>query len=212
MKSMRRNGWEANTNSATIDIETTNLAAVGAGIVLAVCVRPMNTMRTRTFRLDGYHFKPDPKNYGLVEREETQLLKDVLEELQKYNVLIGHNLKRFDVPYLKSRAFQREMQMPPFVVYDTLLAFRRSNYLTVPNHYGKPSAGLAMVADFLHVKQDKTAIFPSDWWESVWGKESKRLDAMNEICDHCQRDVLMNSRVFPFLWNADPRPLLHKVY
>ncbi len=147
-----------------------------------------------------------------MEREETQLLKDVIEELSRYSVLIGHNVARFDVPYLKSRAFQNEVAMPPMVVYDTLLAFRRTNYLTVPNHYGKPSAGLAMVADFLHVKQLKTSIFPHDWWETIWAKESARLEAMNEIVDHCRRDVMLNANVFPYLWAADPRPALKKVY
>lgn len=197
--------------SATFDIETTSLAAVGAGIILCVCVRPTSTARTRTFRLDQYKFKPD-KNYGLVEREETQLLKDVIDELSRYNVLIGHNIVRFDLPYIKSRAFQREVPPRSFVAYDTLHAFRRTGYLTVPNHYGKPSGGMAMVADFLHIKQEKTSIFPSDWWEAVWAKESKRLEAMNEIVDHCQRDVRENAGVFPFLWEADPRPALKKVY
>ena len=199
-------------NSVVIDIETTNLGAVGAGIVLCVCIRPTSTGRTRTFRLDQYEFKANSKEFGIVEREETQLLKDVAAELQKYDVLIGHNLIRFDVPYLKSRAFQRELSMPPVVIYDTLTAFRRTNYLTVQNRFGKPSAGLDMVADFLHVKQLKTKIYPYDWWETIWAKESRRIEAMNEIVEHCVRDCRLNANVFPYLWAADPRPALKKVY
>ncbi len=198
-------------NSATFDIETTSLGAVGAGIILCVCIRPTNTQRTRTFRLDGYEFKSS-KEYGLVEREEAALINDVMVELSKYNVLIGHNIIRFDIPYIKSRAFQRDMTFPAMVAYDTLHAFRRTGYLTVQNAFGKPSGGLAMVADFLHVKQEKTSIFPHDWWEAVWAKESKRKEEMDEIVDHCVRDVRLNANVFPFLWAADPRPALKKVY
>ena len=197
--------------SATFDIETTSLGAVGAGILLCVCIRPTATNRTRSFRLDQYEFKAS-KDFGVVEREEKALLADVMDELAKYDVLIGHNLARFDVPYLKSRAFQRDMIVPPMIVYDTLLAFRRTGYLTVQNGCGKPSAGLAMVADFLHVKQLKTSIFPHDWWETIWAKESRRIEAMNEIVDHCKRDVMLNANVFRYLWNADPRPSLKKIY
>ncbi|HLA88127.1 MAG TPA: ribonuclease H-like domain-containing protein [Anaerolineales bacterium] len=198
-------------NSCVFDIETTSLGAVGAGILLAVCVRPTATQRTRSFRLDQYDFKAS-KEYGIVEREEKALLTDVMDELDKYDVLIGHNVIRYDIPYLKSRAFQRDMETKPVVVYDTLTAFRRTGYLTIPNGFGKPSGGLAMVADFLHVKQLKTSIFPHDWWETIWAKEAKRKESMDEIVDHCSRDVRLNANVFRYLWNADPRPALKKIY
>jgi hypothetical protein len=35
---------------------------------------------------------------------------------------------------------------------------------------------------------------------------------MNDIVDHCVRDVRLNANVFPYLWAADPRPALKKVY
>src|SRR3990172_8676650 len=137
-------------NSCVFDIETTSLGAVGAGILLAVCVRPTATQRTRSFRLDQYDFKAS-KEYGIVEREEKALLTDVMDELDKYDVLIGHNVIRYDIPYLKSRAFQRD-------------------------------------------------------------KEAKRKESMDEIVDHCSRDVRLNANVFRYLWNADPRPVLKKIY
>jgi uncharacterized protein YprB with RNaseH-like and TPR domain len=197
--------------SATFDIETTSLGAVGAGILLCVCVRPTHTQRTRTFRLDQYEFEAS-KEFGIVEREEKALLADTMDELSKYDVLIGHNIIRYDIPYLKSRAFQRDMATRPLVAYDTLHAFRRTGYLTVQNSFGKPSGGLDMVSDFLHIKQLKTKIYPYDWWEAVWAKEEKRKEAMNDIVDHCVRDVRLNANVFPYLWAADPRPALKKVY
>ena len=194
-------------NAAVIDIETTNLAAVGAGIVIVVCIRPTATQRTRVFRLDQYDLKPSDE-FGIVEREETKMLQEVNDEIRKYYFLIGHNIRKFDVPYLRSRAFQRQVAWTARpVMYDTLHAFRRTGYLTQPNGFGKPSAGLDMVADFGKVIQEKTRIYPNEWWETIWGNKRKRVEAMDKIVDHCQRDVRLNANVLPFLWEADVRPV-----
>jgi len=207
---MELHGQEANLRSAVIDIETTDLGAVGAGIVLCVCIRPMDTKRTRTYSIIEEEFEPDPL-YGFLEREERGMLERVRNELSNFHILIGHNIERFDIPYLRSRAFRREVDFPLYpALYDTLKAFRRTKYLTRPNGFGKPSGGLAMVADFGGVPQEKTAIYPMAWWESVWANKKKRLEAMHEIIDHCQRDVRMNANVFDFLWAADLRATIKR--
>ena len=197
--------------AAVLDIETSDLAAVGAGIVLVVCVRPMQTQRTRTFQLDMYEYEPDPL-FGFLEREETDLIKAVQEELSKYHILIGHNIERFDLPYLRSRAFRLGVNwviLP--ALYDTLRAFRRTHYLTRQNGFGKPSGSLAMVADFAGVKQEKTNIFPREHWKSVWGNKQERSESIHQIAVHCQKDVRLNANVFPFLWAADMKPSIRKI-
>ena len=192
---------------AVCDIETSDLAAVGAGIVLCVCVRPLETGRTRTWRLDQYEFDKSDE-FGLVEREEAKLLEDVNNELNRHYFVMGHNVIKFDMPYLRSRAFQRAVPWTAQpVLYDTLRAFRRTGYLTRPNGYGKPSGGLDFVADFGKVKQDKTRILPNEWWDTIWGNKRKRIEAMDKIVDHCKRDVRINANVLPFLWEADKKPL-----
>lgn len=197
--------------SAVLDIETSDLAAVGAGIILVVCVRPMQTQRTRTFQLDMYEYEPDPL-YGFLEREETDLLKAVHEELSKYHVLIGHNIEKFDLPYLRSRSFRLGVKWTILpALYDTLKAFRRTHYLTRPNGFGKPSGSLAMVADFAGVKQEKTNIYPADHWESIWGNKKARSEAIHNIADHCQRDVRVNANIFEFLWASDMKPVIKKI-
>ena len=37
--------------TAVMDIETISLGAVGSGIILCVCLRPMRTKRTRTYHI-----------------------------------------------------------------------------------------------------------------------------------------------------------------
>lgn len=197
--------------SAVFDTETTSLEGVGGGMLLCVCVRPLATNRTRTFRIDSYKYDPSPE-YGVFERQEKDLMQDVLEELRKYDLLIGHNIEGFDVNFLKTRAYL--LGIPWFLApltYDTMKAFRRTGYRTVLNKIGKPSAGMAMVADFLRIDQLKTSIYPVDWWQAIWGNEIKRIEAINEIVDHCQRDVRCNAQMYEILLPADSKAVIKRM-
>lgn len=196
--------------SAVFDIECTDLGAVGAGLITCVCIRPMNTKRTRTYHIGMYEYEPS-HDFGFFERQERDLVNAVHEEMQKYHILIGHNIDKFDLPYLKSRAFRLglEWNIVPFT-YDTLKAFRRTGFLTRQNGFGKPSGSLAMVADFTGVKQEKTSIYPVEWWEQIWGNKQRRIDALKNIVDHCQKDVRLNANIWEYLWNSDKRGTMRR--
>lgn len=197
--------------TVVFDIETTALEGVGAGILLCVCVRPQSTQRTRVFRIDSYHFDPSIE-HGFLEREEKALLIDVLDELDKYDLLVGHNIERFDYPFLHTRAIRRDI---PFTgqhfAYDTMKGFGRTKLLTVQNGFGKPSKGLAHVADLFGLEQEKTSIFPVEWWSAVWNKEIDRMKAMNHIIDHCKRDVSMNARLYDAVLPHDTRAVIRRM-
>ena len=191
--------------SAVFDIETTDLAGVGAGVLLAACIRPLSTKRTRVYRLDSYKYEPD-NLFGVFEREEKDLLTDILAELEKYDLLIGHNIEGFDLGFLRTRAsvLGIPFRLEPFT-YDTMKGFRRSKFRTRLNGFGKPSAALAMIADFLGIDQEKTSIYPVEWWAALWGTELKRIEAMNNIVDHCKKDVRMNHRVYEMILPHDKK-------
>jgi uncharacterized protein YprB with RNaseH-like and TPR domain len=196
--------------AAVFDIETTSLGAVGAGVLLVACIRPLKTNRTRTFRIDSEKFE-DSRDHGFLEREETALLKNVTEELSKYDLLIGHNIVRYDIPFLRTRSMRRGIQWLawPFA-YDTLIGFRRAHYFTVPNCVGKPSAGLDMVIDLFGIHQEKTKVMPVQWWESVWGSEKKRTESIDTIVSHCQSDVRMNAQMYPLILAADQKAVIRR--
>jgi len=197
--------------SAIFDIECTDLAAVGAGIILCVCVRPFTTQRTRTWRLDSYEYEPDDE-HGFFDRQEKDMLQEVFQELDGYDLLIGHNIRNFDIPYLRSRAYQYAL---PWwtrpLVFDTLTGFRNSGFLTRPNGFGKTSASMDMVADFLGLDQLKTKIYPSQHWRNIWGNKLQRIEAMNLLVDHCQRDVRMNAEMYPILLQNDPKVAIRRM-
>ena len=196
--------------SAVFDIETTSLEAGGAGMVLVVCVRPLSTNRTRTFRIDNYRYKPSPQ-YGFFEREEKDLLNDVVGELDKYDLWIGQNINNFDIPFLRSRAYRQRIPFPYMpLTYDTMVAAGRIRFRTILNHFGRPSKSLDIIADFLGIDQEKTKMYPVEHWKTIWNNESERLKAMNDLTDHCQRDVRMNSQVYDIFLPLDRKVLIRR--
>lgn len=196
--------------SAVFDIETSALEGVGAGILICVCVRPLSTHRTRTFRMDAYKYEYSPE-FGFFERQEKDLMLELVDELKKYDLLIGHNIEAFDLGFLRTRAYRHNIPFPlnP-ITYDTAKAFRRVRFRTVLNAIGKPSASLDMVADFVGVKQEKTKIYPVEHWQNIWGNEAQRMDAMNNIVDHCQKDVRMNAAIYDILLPYDEKVSLRR--
>ena len=190
--------------TAVFDIETTSLEGIGAGIMICACVRPLSTQRTKTYRLDYYKYEPSPE-FGFFDRQEKDLLTDLLTELRSYDILIGHNIENFDLGFLRTRAYRHSVQfdLSP-ITYDTMKAFGRVKLRTIANaHTGKPVKSLAMIADLLGVDQEKTSIYPREHWQNIWGSENEREEAMDKIVDHCIKDVRMNARVYEILLPQD---------
>jgi DNA polymerase elongation subunit (family B) len=173
-------------------------------------VRPLSTNRTRTFRADQYTFEPSPE-YGFFERQERALVNDLVAELSKYDLLIGHNVESFDMGFLRTRAYRHTAPffLEPFI-YDTKKAFQRVRMRTVLNVVGKPSAAMDMVADFLGINQEKTKIYPVHHWQTVWGNDVERAEAMNDLVEHCQRDVRMNAQIYELLLPHDKKATIRR--
>lgn len=180
--------------AAVFDIETTGLDAIGSGALLCAVIKPLDKASI-TLRGDDMHARPG---------SEKRLVQAVNDALSQYDLLIGHNIAGFDLPWLRSRAVYFGLPDParPFV-YDTLKAFRRLGYKTVPNRIGKPSAGLSHAVDFFGIEQDKTSVMPREWWASVWGKPTERQRAMDDIVSHCYSDVRMTEKLYWQLLRAD---------
>lgn len=195
------------------DIETTALEGVGAGVVLCVCVRPFATQRTRVFRMDAPAYEAEhDDHFGPLQQEETAMLVDIQNELCKYDLLVGHNINKFDIPYLRTRFGMRGIQSHLWpLTYDTLPAFRRVGIRTVLNCVGKPTASLGHVADYFGIKQEKNGIFPVQHWMAIWGNKAERTEAMDNLVDHCQRDVRMNAAIYPALLELDNRAIIRRL-
>ena len=191
-------------------METTALEGVGAGIMLCCCIRPYATQRTRTFRIK-YRDDWKPSEDGFLQAEEADLLEEVIDELGKYHTLIGHNIEKFDLPYLRSRAQAHGMRfdLRP-LTYDTLKAFGRVKLRTVMNGYGQPTKSMDMIADLLGLDQLKTKIYPRAHWLTIWGNQAQREEAMLNLIDHCERDVRLNSQIYDALLPEDRKAVFRR--
>lgn len=195
--------------AAILDIETTALEGVGAGIILCACVRPL-TGRTQDFRL-RYLDDWQSSEYGFLEREEKQLLQELTAELAKYDLLIGHNIENFDLPYIRTRCLRRGIPftLMPFV-YDTMRAFGRTRLRSILTRSGRPTRALEMISDLLGIPQEKTKIYPVEHWASIWGNTKEREAAMQEIIEHCRADVRMTYRIYEMLLPMDTKAIIKR--
>ena len=183
---------------ATFDVECTDLAAVGPGIFLCAVVKPL-WEEPKTFRYDTHK-----KTFSESER---LALQDTLGEINKYDMIIGHNVEDFDLKWLRTRAYAIgvEFSAHPFT-YDTMKAFRRVGYRTAINrNTGKPISSLAFVADCLGIDNLKTQIYPREHWQCVWGDGKRRSEAMDNLVSHCLGDVIMTEKIYSILLPADTR-------
>lgn len=178
----------------TFDIETSALEAVGAGFVLCAVVKPLDD-KPIVLRYDMMSCSPG---------QEKPLLRKLADLLSGFHLWVAHNGENFDYKYLKSRIIQLELpNLPKPFIYDTMKAFRRTGYRTVDNGFGKPTASLAMVADFFGIKQEKTALYPREHWKTVWQTGKERRAAMDKLVAHCLADVSLNEQVYWKLLEVD---------
>ncbi len=185
--------------AATFDIETTDLGAVGMGFILCACVKEENEQEV-VYAL-GRGDKPG---------REKVLVAKLLDALWQYDLLIGHNAQRFDIPFIMTRALALGVEMPRGLsplLYDTLVAFRRTNFRTRMNGFGKPSGGLGHVADLLHIPQLKDAIYPEEQATVVWDGSK---EAMDKLILHCRNDVYLTEQVYKLLWPYDKKLILRR--
>lgn len=93
---------------AILDIETSNLKA-DYGIILTWCVKPLGSNKIA----QGIISQEDIKK-GRKGDEDRRITIDLIEEMQKYDKLIGYYSKRFDLPYIRARALNMNIDFPFF--------------------------------------------------------------------------------------------------
>lgn len=93
---------------AILDIETSNLKA-DYGIILTWCVKPLGEDAI----VSGIISLADIKK-GRKGDEDRRITIDLIAEMQKYDKLIGYYSKRFDLPYIRTRALNMKVDFPFF--------------------------------------------------------------------------------------------------
>lgn len=175
-----------------VDIETTNFAATGnRGQLLCCSYLPLDASEPYTIS----------RKFG--DETDERVLREVIDELSEYDMLIGHYLgdgggRGFDLSWLNTRRQLYGMPgMRTWFVYDTYYEAKRVG-LRVQRK------SLAFLADHFRLKQQKTSIYPREWNEVFELDKTKHDRALYNIIDHCEKDVTMNRDLY---WCLYPRSL-----
>ena len=184
--------------AAVFDIECSDLCAIGPGRFLCAVIKPLDSDKIWLFRHDLMG--------------EGKAIAATVEVLGGFDLLIGHNIQKFDMPmmfsFFVSRGLHGEFCNP--FVYDTMLAFSRIGYRTRLNGFGKPTKSLAFAVDFFGIPQEKTSIFPREHWLTLWGKGKCRKEAMDNLVAHCMADVTMNEKLYWRILPDDKRAIIKR--
>jgi uncharacterized protein YprB with RNaseH-like and TPR domain len=129
--------------------------------------------------------------------DDSKLALAIRNELEKYDIIVGHNSKMFDTKFLNSRLIRAGHRTKPAQYQvDTMWSWR-----------SKFSAwsGLDNVQKFAlpDAETTKTSVDWPQWMRALgWNAELARK-AMDEITDHCERDVTVLEDVYRLLVRAN---------
>ncbi len=172
-----------------LDIETTDFSATDGPMTMLVCavVAPLNKSdgaEAKTFRLSWRD--------GEI-KSDYNLLQEVIAELNKWDIVIGHNVGRFDINWLISRVSQY-YGFPPrtWFYYDTLSTARALAWL------GRK--GLAPLCASLKIPNIKTSVQKATWADVYSPIEADFEYTMHQILYHCVEDVKSNRVLFNYLY------------
>lgn len=165
-------------SSCVFDLETTNLNA-DFGVVLCGVILPSGPgAKPIVFRADKYPtWKTNRSN-------DAELVKDIVKELDCYDIWCGHNASRFDVPFLRTRLLRHKLPpLPTRKLVDPVLLARNKLRMSFNS--------LAQVANLLGINS-KTELKPEMWLAASLDGCTKSI---GYIVDHCVQDCVTLDKV-----------------
>ncbi len=174
--------------AAVFDIETTDFTTGGVrDHLICTSVLPLDSDKVTTLSIKFQDYRNDKK-----------LLEKIVEELNKFDFLIGHNIAAFDFNWLNSRLMYHNL--PNFskrwLYYDTYQAAKR---LAIKSK----RKSLVFLCDYFRVPCIKTSVYPVSW--GMIDSPDKRAfnPALRDIVYHCEEDVRSNRELFYAMWPRD---------
>lgn len=180
---------EAGYSVVMFDIEATHLKP-NVGRMLCCSFKPLGE--------DVYTFDGHERRFKEADvYDDSKMAAAVLDELQKYDVIVGWNSKNFDVKFVNARALRAGYPIKPAQYHvDGMWSFRSKL---------NAWSGLARAQQFLLPDNDaeKTSIAWDKWMQALGWNKALRETAMKEITEHCELDVIVLEDVYRALVNAN---------
>ena len=153
------------------DIETDGLKA-DFGTILSWCIKEKDgpITESRITKQELFNGTTDQR-----------VVREFIEEIQKYKIIVGYYSTAFDVPYVRAKALHYDMDFPE---YGDI--YHWDMYYTVRSKINIARKSLDSACDYLNIK-GKTPIDKSAWRKAKYG-DSKALD---EVLRHNRGDVII---------------------
>lgn len=165
------------------DIETTSLTAL-MGRVLCCSFCELDGAAW-TMRADSSKFKGE----SLI--DDGKLVQAIRDEWEKYDLLVVHNGRLFDIPFLNARlAKSGERPFQPHFILDTLYYLNSSSMRI-------GSAKLVNAQKFFQLGEAKTEIDWATWQLAAAGDRA----ALDSVVEHCEADVRVLRELY---WHVLP--------
>lgn len=166
---------ELNEKIGFLDIECSNLDA-NWGIILSYCIKP----RGGAGILKDVITIDDIKKYPQ-DQTDKRIVKDLIADMLKFDRLVAHYGRRFDLPYIRTRALIMGIDFPHFGSIqndDTWVIARKK--LKLNNNR------LETIDRALNGESIKTHLTPKYWIAGARGDKK----ALAYILDHNEKDVI----------------------
>jgi uncharacterized protein YprB with RNaseH-like and TPR domain len=166
--------------SVVFDIETTDLKGL-MGRILCCSFLDGTTGEVTTYRADEKPWK------GKSKIDDSSLAVAIRERLENYKLIIGHNSKLFDVPFINAR-LAKAGERPIHVGWhlDTRWYLNSASMRI-------GSAKLENAQKFFELGEAKTPIS----WEQWQLAATFDKPAMDEVVVHCEQDVKVLAELIP---------------
>ncbi len=174
------------------DIEVTNLKA-NFGFVLTWALK----------ELDGkVHYDVVTRDEVLSDEEDKRIVNSFLEKIKEFDLLVGYYSKRFDIPYIRTRALYHNLDVTPLEYRET---YHWDLYDTVKRKLQLSRNTLEVATRFLGIEGEhggKNHVEPIIWKRASKGNE----EALKYVLDHNIRDVEILELLHKRLWNFSSNP------
>lgn len=165
-----------------IDLETTALQA-DRGHLLTACAKWLDSKEVLTWRIDDHKdYGKNPKSY----MNDKWIVKGLIEVIDEADMLVGHYLDRFDVPFLNTRALIWGLR--PAAQVKTI-----DTWKVAKNNLAMRSNRLATLTEHLNSKDGQKGGLSLDEWQIAGHGDKKTLD---RILKYNIQDVLATEELY----------------
>lgn len=171
-KEPKEKKWYDELRIGYFDIEVDNLNA-DFGTVLSWAIKPKGEEPVYDFIT-----KKDLKHS---DKPDVRVVSSFIEEMRKYDILIGYFSSNFDMPYMRAKALHYGLDFPE---YGDL--YHWDLYYTVKSKLKISRKSLDAACDYLNI-EGKTPIDKDVWRRAKYADK----EAVAEVVDHNLGDVII---------------------